>query len=243
MAKESTRINGLDCGLDSVQIYPSGCDIDYLASPGAAWVAIEMDEETFQRVALKRKGRPLGFKLTGALNLPVPRAVRQELERMVESSFSESVSPNLWIEPIMTWVVDLLDATESKEIEPMARRLRHRNELLRRSEDYLRSQLGKPFDSKALAKFVGVTERCLQKYYQEAYGMSPGQWSRCLSLHLARKLLLECDPGRFTVESVAREVGFRHMGRFAGSYEELFGEFPSATLGRVRLGGAGHRPR
>lgn len=76
----------------------------------------------------------------------------------------------------------------------------------------------------------GEWERCLQMHFLDAYGMTPGRWARCLALHRVRDRLLKTDPARFTVEGVARECGFRHMGRFASYYEELFDEFPSATL-------------
>jgi transcriptional regulator GlxA family with amidase domain len=86
---------------------------------------------------------------------------------------------------------------------------------------------------------VGATERSVQKHFQEAYGMTPGRWARCLALHHARKRLLETDPARFTVEGIAQELGFRHMGRFAGYYQDLFGEYPSATLSRPPSWGIG----
>lgn len=56
------------------------------------------------------------------------------------------------------------------------------------------------------------------------------QWARCMALHEARRRLRAHDRGDASVEEIARNCGFRHMGRFAGYYGALFGEFPSATL-------------
>ncbi|HXK23439.1 MAG TPA: helix-turn-helix domain-containing protein [Myxococcota bacterium] len=61
---------------------------------------------------------------------------------------------------------------------------------------------------------------------------APQQWACCLALHEARRRLLISGRRDAAVEAIARDCGFRHMGRFAGYYGALFGELPSATLAR-----------
>jgi AraC family ethanolamine operon transcriptional activator len=163
----------------------------------------------------------------------VSRGGREILERMVDRSLREPTASRSLIGPIVGAVVELLAQAQTGRLETLARRWRHRESLLSKAERFLRCNLGRPFDGKALATAVGATERSVQKHFLEAYGMPPGQWARCLALHYARKRLLETDPKLFTVEGIAHELGFRHMGRFAGQYEELFGEYPSATLSRA----------
>jgi AraC-like DNA-binding protein len=230
--KEPTWINGFECGLEAIQIYPPGCEINYRASPGCAWVAIEVDEQRIQRVARERLGHELDLPSVHASNLLVPRAGREVLERMVEISLRKTSASHAMIEPIIGTIVELLAHSQSDRLQTLSRRWRHRESLLSKAEGYLRGNLGRPFDCKGLAAAVGATERSVQKHFLEAYGMTPGQWARCLALHHARKRLLLTDPTRFTVEGIAHELGFRHMGRFAGHYENLFGEYPSATLSR-----------
>jgi transcriptional regulator GlxA family with amidase domain len=151
---------------------------------------------------------------------------------MVEISLRQATASRSMIEPIIGAIVELLAHSQSDRLETLAQRWRHREALLSKAESYLRSNLGRPFNCQGLAAAVGVTERSLQKHFLGAYGMTPGKWARCLALHQARKRLLATDPARFTVEGIAHELGFRHMGRFAGHYEDLFGEYPSATLSR-----------
>ena len=72
--------------------------------------------------------------------------------------------------------------------------------------------------------------RTLQRLYAETYGMSPNQWARCLALHRVRDRLQRTDAETYTIEGIAREFGFNHMGRFSRYFRELFGECPSQTL-------------
>jgi AraC family ethanolamine operon transcriptional activator len=47
------------------------------------------------------------------------------------------------------------------------------------------------------------------------------------AIHTALK---NADPSRARVTDIAVEFGFLEMGRFAGYYQSMFGESPSATL-------------
>ena len=229
---QPTWINGFECGLEAIQFYPPGCEINYRASADCAWVAIEFDEALLQEVARERLGHEIELPRGRASNLMVPRAGRVLLERMVERSLRQPSASQSMIQPILGTIVDLLSHGQTGRLETLARRWIHRELLLSKAERFLRGNLGKPFDCKALAAAVGATERSFQKHFLEAYGMTPGEWTRCLALHHVRKRLLMTDASRFTVEGIAHELGFRHMGRFAGHYEALFGEYPSSTLAK-----------
>lgn len=226
------RPHGSECDLEAIQLYPPGCEVNYRASPGGAWVAIECDEASLQRGARKRFGHEIDLPRNGPRNLMVPRAGREMLERMVELSLRKTAASCSMIEPIIGAIVELLSHEQTGNHEALAGRWQRRESLLSKAELFLRSNITRPFESKVLATAVGTTERSVQKYFLEAYGITPGQWARCLALHHARKRLLVTHPTQFTVEGIALELGFRHMGRFAGHYEALFGEYPSATLSR-----------
>jgi transcriptional regulator GlxA family with amidase domain len=60
--------------------------------------------------------------------------------------------------------------------------------------------------------------------------VTPHEWARCLALHYVRERLKTADARLLTIEGIARDFGFHHMGRFAEYYRGLFGELPSATL-------------
>jgi hypothetical protein len=51
-------------------------------------------------------------------------------------------------------------------------------------------------------------------------------------MHLAKRALRQSAPLTTSVTEVATRYGFWQLGRFAVEYYSLFGEAPSATLGR-----------
>jgi AraC-like DNA-binding protein len=104
-------------------------------------------------------------------------------------------------------------------------------------EAWVDSHLHEPLTIGSLCAVSGVGERALQKVFLSRRGMSPMRFVAERRLAAARGRLLRAGP-RNDVTSVAVELGFGHVGRFAQLYRQAFGESPSETLKRV-----GVRPR
>lgn len=83
-----------------------------------------------------------------------------------------------------------------------------------------------------LCEVLGVSERTLRYAFQEYVGLSPVAYLRVCRLNKVRAVLAASDPAHTTVTQVAMRHGFLHLGRFSGDYRRMFGETPSATLGR-----------
>ena len=86
---------------------------------------------------------------------------------------------------------------------------------------------------KQLAMACHVTSGTLQKHFRRYLGQSPIEVLRDIRLDLARRELLLGRAGTRVTE-LATRVGFGHLGRFAGWYQERYGEAPSETLRRSR---------
>jgi len=78
-----TWVNGFGVECDTIQIYPASSELNYRAAAGGHWTAITIEEEAFQRAALRRLGRPLPLPVGGTASYPVPRAQHQALDRAV----------------------------------------------------------------------------------------------------------------------------------------------------------------
>lgn len=79
-----------------------------------------------------------------------------------------------------------------------------------------------------------VTRRTLQNHFHSVVGESPADFLKAVRLNACRRRLRD---GGATVQDVAAQWGFFHMGHFARDYRAMFGELPSQTL---RGGAAGH---
>jgi AraC-like DNA-binding protein len=232
-----TWVNGFDVERDTVQFYPAGSELDYRADANGQWIAIAIEEEILQSTAMNRLGRPIDLPREGTLSHRLPQGHHQVLDRAVSRLVRQAAVDSLHLESFLGNVADVLVHVREGKVESLARKWQSRRDLLARADDYLRTFGAQPFDLSAMARAIGTSRRSLQRHFADAYAMTPLQWARCLALHRARRHLRASNSRDIAIEAVARDCGFRHMGRFAGHYRELFGELPSATLARASSDG------
>jgi len=84
----------------------------------------------------------------------------------------------------------------------------------------------------ALAERSYVSVRSLQLGFRHHLGITPMAYLREVRLRRAHQMLLESDPSRITVASVACRWGFSNLGRFAAAHTARYQESPSETLRR-----------
>lgn len=94
--------------------------------------------------------------------------------------------------------------------------------------DYARSG-GRIPSIAELCAVASVSERRLRQAFTSEFGTPPSRFFRMWALAEAHRRLGE-PRSSSTVTSVALDLGFDHMGRFAAYYRATYGESPSATL-------------
>ncbi len=104
-----------------------------------------------------------------------------------------------------------------------------------RAADWIRENAGVPVTLQDIAAAAGLSERGVQGAFRRTFGESPMERLRAERLDGARRDL-EVEGPDVLVSEVARRWQFAHLGRFAASYAERFGEAPSETLRRARTG-------
>lgn len=110
------------------------------------------------------------------------------------------------------------------------RAVRSRQEVVERAAAYLLEHLEAPIPLSRICRMVGRSERGLRDAFYAVHQMSPKQWVLAQRLQRARRALIDMRSAEVTVTSVAMDNGFNQLGRFAGTYRQVFGETPSATL-------------
>lgn len=87
-----------------------------------------------------------------------------------------------------------------------------------------------------IAAAAGTSIRTVQYCFARSCGVSPTEYLRGYRLDRARELLVTgvvAGGPRIPVTAVATRCGMPHLGRFAESYKERFGELPSGTVRRL----------
>lgn len=98
------------------------------------------------------------------------------------------------------------------------------------AQAYLAEHCGDQVTLADMCRATGVSARTLQSAFLRYTDSTPMTYLQHMRLDRVRIALQLADPGSVTVATVAREWGFRHMGRFAGTYLQRFGEYPGETL-------------
>jgi AraC-like DNA-binding protein len=208
------------------------------SSGSACWGAMSLPVEDMASVGAAMAGYDLTPPHDPLLITPPPAAMAR-LQRLHAAAGRLAVeAPEIIADPeaargleqaLIEAMVCCLGAGEVGE-DSVARR--QHELIMRRFRRVLEENPDEPLYLPGICKAIGVSDRTLRRCCQEHLGMGP---KRCLLLrrmHLARRALRESSPIEATVAKTATQCGFWHFGRFAGAYQALFGETPSATLHR-----------
>jgi len=103
------------------------------------------------------------------------------------------------------------------------------------AERYIGDHIAEPITVADLVAATGVSARALHDGFAKFRGLSPMRYVRRRRLDGVRRDLMAAAPGE-TVTAIASRWGVSQLGRFAVEYKAFFGESPSETLRRARLG-------
>lgn len=124
-------------------------------------------------------------------------------------------------------VSELLDSHNQSLAPPPAR---SRHNTIRRAEELVSADFGKPISIRDICAMLEISERTLHYAFRDVRGQSPATWLRNMRLNRARQMLKNYDPSPGLVKHVAMLNGFLHLSHFSQRYENLFSELPSETL-------------
>jgi len=155
-------------------------------------------------------------------------ALAQSLQRLLQTAANgglpiEAADLEDWIYAQALSVIDVCDAPHGRPPSAV---------LVRRAIEICEEQRG-PLRIAQLCRRLRVSPGTLENAFKSVAGVAPHAFFLRRRLNAARRILLREDPVRRNVTSIASELGFSELGRFAVRYREMFGESPSATLRRM----------
>lgn len=127
----------------------------------------------------------------------------------------------------------LVKCLSGKPLQEQSRPGHWSQEIVVRFEELLESRRDGMFREDELGAALGVSAHSLRAGCMQELGMSPISYIRLRALHRVHSILQGRAVEVESVSQVARDQGFRDLGRFAESYRILFGQLPSTTSSRL----------
>jgi len=121
----------------------------------------------------------------------------------------------------------ILDHMSSERDGPLPSALK----IVRQVEEYLDAAEPAPIHISQICSHMHLSRRTLHRAFEEALGIGPIAFLRHRRLCAVHSVLRTAQHIR-TISDIAIQYGFQNLGRFAGYYHELFGEYPSETRRR-----------
>jgi AraC-like DNA-binding protein len=221
----------------AVVMTPAGWEYTRTSPPGSLF-AIEVQQRTLSREMEAR--RPQGG--TGWVRrLEILELASAHRDALVSAAIEvmDATRPGSDLRKlavaegrVVSLVADLA-LRESVNDRPGGLAQRRANDL----EGWIDAHVDEPITLGQLCQVVGVGARCLQKSFEIRRGRSPMRFVTERRL-MAAHHRLDHATADTSVTSVALELGFSHLGRFAQMYAEVIGESPSDTLARRRTAAA-----
>lgn len=216
----------------------------------SAWGAMSLTPDDLASVSCALVGRELAAPSVTHQLHPDSRSMARLMRLHMEAGQLAKVAPDILANP------QVARSLEQKLIHAMVRCLasgmpaeasashRRHTAILSRLEALLWANSDQPLHLAEICLAVGASERTLRLCTQEHLGMGPIQYLWLRRMHLAHRALLRGSPETTSVTEIATGHGFWELGRFAVAHRTLFGESPSATLGRPPVDSAtrDHRP-
>lgn len=234
-----SRLNGVAVEATDAVALRAGSEVQSHVAAGHRWFGVMLHPSVFgpalAPLALEAAGRVVSRGLLAAAPGLLPL--------LSDLAGHAAATPDCLEAPAVAGAVvedvqRLLDAgLRGAALEPPGVADRRRLRMFREAVEFLDTVLGRPVYSAAVGKALGVDPRAVNGAFRAVYGMTLHRYllvrRLVRRLALARERLLgAADAPR--VKTVALDLGFWHLGRFAGAYRGLYGEEPSATLERAR---------
>jgi methylphosphotriester-DNA--protein-cysteine methyltransferase len=226
-APPGTRWCEIDVNAGDVLLYGPGTEHTGLSPEGVEYRFALIDTSRIDDVAEKLATpirRPAPGSVTRLNPSPAVRALSSELVSIGHPLCPSGNIPSSGVGLFRSTAMALTDPSPANR--PESTRGLNGRAVINKCVDYADS-LGRCPSIAEMCVAAYVSERRLRNAFHDAFDMPPSRYFRARMLSAAREGL---QTGRQDVSRVALETGFRHLGRFAQQYADLYDERPRDTL-------------
>lgn len=229
--------NGQRVGSDAVMVGRSD-ELDLCTPRNFSLIAVVVDAGLLGQLWERMYQKPLSSWMDAQLVLSASPAVAEVLRRLhlcaiatvCDGEFGaqdQHALNHLRDEILMEWLEALPERVNTSELSRVAAR----KKLVDMACELMLACANEPPSMLEVCQRVGASRRKLNYCFQDVLGSNPVKYLRAVRLNGVRRNLRE---GRTSVQDVAADWGFWHMGQFARDYKQQFGELPSITLRDAR---------
>jgi AraC-like DNA-binding protein len=234
----------------AVMISPdSGVDMRF--GRGCEQLIVRVDKLEIERHLEQQLGRhittPLAFAPAVPLTTPPAQEITSLLRFMIASLTSgEGISSTPLARKhmsllLLSGLLSCLDHNYREEVHDDPDRMRPA--YLTRARRYMMQNIDQPIGPDDIAAAAHVSARALFAGFKIYLNTTPMRYLKELRLDMVRESLLQAEPHRASITSIAMNHGFHHLGHFCEDYQERFSELPRDTLNRALSSRAGSADR
>ena len=229
-------LNGYRFGRHDCVVFPAGAELDYLLPADTYWVALQVPQASMEaygpdRIAARGQQLISGSQGIGARFVAQIKGVLDAITAGAGEPAGVTQSGANWLESLL---LDTVCCLLSENLAGADARPHHavRMALVRAFERLVEDNDYRNLRIADIATRLNVSQRTLESCFKDLLGMSPMQYLIRLRLNAIHHALMRYSDDSATVETIARQHGVNHLGRFSAYYRAQFGCNPRATLRR-----------
>jgi AraC-like DNA-binding protein len=228
----------LEASSESVVMYGAGVSLHHRSSAGNRYATMSLSPDDLARAAYAFAGRELPPPAETFAMKPSPHILSRLRRLHAVAGRLAADSPGALAHPEVARALEealthtMLRCLTENAPPVTDQSLSRRRSAMARLEELLAMNHDRPVYLSEICVAARASERTIRVWCQEHFGMGPVRYLWLRRMHLARQAMLLASSEGQTVTSIAMAHGFWELGRFSVAYRGLFGETPSATLGK-----------
>lgn len=222
---------------NNICVFPIDGDIDTESKSGFDVYGLLFEIETVERACEKLNFPNLFDTIRQTDVFEISNLSLAHLRSLMNNIFSQSenrmniLSSSKYINDMENHILyKVLVAIESHMNPHNPSVEKFRDEAFKKAKTFIIDNIDERLTIKNLVKEIGVTERTLERAFQERLNITPQSMIKSVKLNKVKKELTSVSFKKSIISDVANQWGFWHMGKFAKDYRQLFGELPSETV-------------